>query len=557
MRTPSFMLRIVLGPLVGLCGGALTLLALTRVFPLRVEFDVESDRARSLSIAGFPTEHDSGRRMAPRVLEADVHSTMRGALNPKARALALELGTEPGEVRVRAIRIGRVLRWATWSGAELSEWRPIAGIDRAVARAGELDLELSGVEPARLAHVTLAAPLRAGARREQTRLALAGALLGVALAMWPACRTWRLGSSSQRKLAVMYAGLCILLVGLTAVAGKRVLARGKHSGYRDPTGDYDLSFLDHSGGRVSHQIGPLGLVLDPFCFYRNYPRQRNASLSVDQNGFRGGIPDSGDPLLFLIGGSTVFGYGLSADDQTISARMSTQLRGFRSVNAGACGYVSGQELALMVAHLDQWRPAAYVVLDGWNDLVEAVHYPKVDPGSAAFPVLATNGQYFQLEQRLHEQALSTYDGELPAWPFPSLIVERPLETRFQEALERYVANVERMASWARARGAVFLVVLQPEKGARHTPTESERAAPAIPAEISASYRRFVEAATQRFTALGIAHMSLLDHPAIVDSSDALFMDPCHLTPRGCDLVARLVAEELAPLLSGAARFPSH
>jgi hypothetical protein len=556
VRTLSFMLRIGLGPLVGLSGGALTLLALARALPLRVGVDLESDRPRSVSIVVFPAERDSAQPMPSQVLEANVRRTIACELHPNVRALALELGTDPGRVLVRAIRIGRILRWAAWSGAELDQWKQRTGIDRAAANGGELELELSGVETARLAHVAVAAALKAGARREQTMLGIAGALLGVAVALRPALRAWRVGSSNQRKLAVAYAGLSILLVGLSAVAGKRVLAHGKRSGYQDPTGDYDFSFLDHSGRRVSHQIGQLGLVLDPFCFYRNYPRQGNASLSVDENGFRGGMPDSDDPLLFLVGGSAVFGYGLSSDDQTISARLTTHLGGYGSVNAGASGYVSGQELALMVCHLDRWRPAAYVALDGWNDLLEAVYYPKNDPSSASLPVLAVNGQYFSLEQRLHEHARSTYDGELPAWPFPSLTVQRSLETRFQEALELYVANVERMATWARSRGAVFLVVLQPDKGAKHSLTESERATSTTPADLSASYRRFVEAATERFAALGIPHASLLDHPAIVDSSDTLFMDPCHLTPNGCDLVARLLAEQIAPLLPSAASLRS-
>jgi hypothetical protein len=91
----------------------------------------------------------------------------------------LELGTEPGKIRVEAIRISRVLRWATWRGAALDQWKPKAGIERVVAKDGALELELSGVEPARLAHIAVAPSLKAGARREQTMAAIAGALLGV------------------------------------------------------------------------------------------------------------------------------------------------------------------------------------------------------------------------------------------------------------------------------------------------------------------------------------------------------------------------------------------
>jgi len=552
VRTLSFMTRVGLGPLVGICAGALGLLALARALPMHIEVDLESARSRSVSIAAFPAKGDAAQRMPEQVVEADVQRTIACALSPKARALALELGTEPGKVRVEAIRISRVLRWATWRGAALDQWKPKAGIERVVTKDGALELELSGVEPARLAHIAVAPSLKAGARREQTMAAIAGALLGVVLTLRTALHAWRSGSSNQRKLAVAYAGLCVLLVGLTSVAAKRVLGRGKRSGYQDLTGDYDLSLLDHFGRRASIQQGRLGMLLDPFTFYRNFPNQENGSLSTDENGFRGGIADDSKPFVFLLGGSTAFGYGLAHDDESISARMNVHLASFTTVNAGASGYVSGQELALLVSRIDAWRPAAYIVLNGWNDLMEAVYWPEhgFDPES---PVLGVNGQYFHMESRLWEQAQRASDDQLPPWSFALPNNSPSLDARFERALEIYVTNVERMATWAQARGAVFLVALQPEKNAKRTLTETERKASAVTPEISAQYRRFVELAQERFEELGIHCLNLLDRPEIVDRPDDLFMDPCHLTPRGCDVVAGILAIELERLLASASK----
>jgi hypothetical protein len=540
MRTWKFLSCVGACPAGVLLGSVALWLASEFAFPLRIEVELESEGARSASLQQFPTPKSP---QPPQRLEAGRLTTLSFPLQDDLVGAGLNLGAEPGHVQIHGIRIERWKRWRSWEGDALADWKTNGSVKNASLGSHGLALELSGEAPALISNPSLSEPVAAAAHGKRVRAMILGALLGCALGLRPALRAWSSGTKNQRRLVVFYAGLSAVVIGLMPVA-RAHLRREKRSGYADPTGDYDFSLLDHAGRRVSTMVGKLGMQLDPFMFYRNYPSQSNASFWVDEHGFRGGIPDGEAPIAFMVGGSTAFGYGLARDDDTISARLNFHLDDYKFVNAGSSGYVSGQELALVVNHLDSWKPALYIALDGWNDLCEAVYWPQFGPADLEPPPLGVNGQYFWLEQRLFEHTVRAADRPLPPWPFPPPSFEADLERRLELGIDRYVTNVERMASWARARQAGFLVILQPEKNAKRRQTGSELTSKSMSPEISAMYRRFVERAVARFESLGIPHASFLDRPELVDSSEELFMDPCHFTPRGCDLVAQMILGEM-------------
>jgi lysophospholipase L1-like esterase len=529
--------------------GALALLALEESFHSRVELDVESAEARSVSIVGFPRR--SFEQQAQHALAASKPTTISSVLHPRVKALGVALGSEPGAVRIREIRVGRMLTWRAWNGADLSHWKPTSGLARSRRDSGGLSIELPGGEPVVLGLELSPGALDPGKSRERMILGSLAGLLGAALGSRPARRAWRVATRNQRWLASFYA--LFLALGIAWLPTGLRQARPS-AGYQDPTGDYDLSLLDPMGRRVSNSNGRLGFVIDPFTVVRNYPGQRNASLSIDAHGFRGGIPDSGKPLAFLVGGSAAFGYGLSRDEDAISARLNAHLDRWSFVNAGVSGFLSGQELSLMVNHLDRWKPQLYVVLDGWNDLSAAVFLPRGEAFLMSQPILGATGEFFVMANHLHEQARRKGADSLPNWPFPPLTRPRTEEERFEEGLERYVSNVERMHAWSGARGAAFLVALQPQLSSKRVLSEQEASTPRVPESIAESYHRFAERACERFAALGIPHANLLDRSEIADCPEQLFQDQVHLTARGCDVVAGVLADEvialLAPLADG-------
>lgn len=83
------------------------------------------------------------------------------------------------------------------------------------------------------------------------------------------------------------------------------------------------------------------------------------------------ILHSEKPLIFLFGGSTMMGHGVSADE-TISFNLNKNLakgRGAVAINLGSQAYDQHREIEKLLYLLRiGYRPASVIFLDGWNDL---------------------------------------------------------------------------------------------------------------------------------------------------------------------------------------------
>ena len=93
----------------------------------------------------------------------------------------------------------------------------------------------------------------------------------------------------------------------------------------------------------------------PYVMYLQAPKYRSPSVNTDSNGLRWSVDPKGQPLgmdtlenreaCLLVGGSTVFGVGATADSQTISANLST-MTGNCWLNFGGRAFSATQELLL-------------------------------------------------------------------------------------------------------------------------------------------------------------------------------------------------------------------
>ena len=104
---------------------------------------------------------------------------------------------------------------------------------------------------------------------------------------------------------------------------------------------------------------------------------RGRFVNVDRSGFRRSEPQEGwppDPAklnIFVFGGSTVFGYGVS-DRETLASALQAELRSHREAsgrhNFGRASYFSTQELMLYYWLLTSGHvPALAIFVDGLND----------------------------------------------------------------------------------------------------------------------------------------------------------------------------------------------
>ena len=322
--------------------------------------------------------------------------------------------------------------------------------------------------------------------------------------------------------------LASALFGALAYRGAEIVSAWREA--RGPVGPYSANLVDRRGAPLAHRQGHMKFVLDPWTTYRNLPNQKLPYLTIDANGYRvvGAEPAGDRTKAVILGGSAAFGYGLDSNDHTFAAQLARQVPSLHVVNAATVGFLSGQELAEMVHYADGLRPALYVVFDGWND----VHAPAA--GSPGYGL----GYNWQMLQQIEDQLRKAVRGR-SGRPEPF----RPSATSIAEA---YVANLERMQAFAKARGAEILFVFQPhlsvmlDAGGRFA--EWRRRWYTTP--FDADYQQVIAHAGRACEARG---WSCLDMSNALPSAD-LFLDPVHPNAAGHARIAEL----LAPILGGAA-----
>jgi lysophospholipase L1-like esterase len=329
-----------------------------------------------------------------------------------------------------------------------------------------------------------------------------------------------------------------LVFGAIAYAIVQIFFSSETDYYHDPTGNYELSYLDHRGRRLSEIEGALGLMMDPFTFYRNYPDQRTDCFTIDANGFRGGIRDAQKPKVVILGGSAAFGRGLRSDDETFAARLNQRVPAYTFINAGVTGFASGQELAYMIHYLDRLRPAVYIAFDGWNDLV--------DYGRPRKHFGANGDIYFAFAERLHQYHLLMRKPTSKPWPFPAAEAEKDAAEHLSDVVRIYESNLEKMHAWARSRGARFVVVFQPIVTSRRNRSEAEAKMP-LPAATADAYRDFIARAKAFCRTNGIPCCDVNEEPAFQQSPKTLFLDVVHMSADGHEVVAGILQRVLGEL----------
>ncbi|MBY0586622.1 hypothetical protein K2X85_05565 [bacterium] len=336
------------------------------------------------------------------------------------------------------------------------------------------------------------------------------------------------------------------LSGLVAGGVYKIVRASAHEDARP--NDYTLTFVDANDRPITDKPGTLKLVLDPFVVYRNAPSQKTKSFTIDEHGFRAGMR-SDRPKVFLLGGSAVFGQDLERDDQTLSAQLDQRCPTYSFVNAGVVGYLAGQELGFMAHYADEFQPVGYILIDGWNEVFDQYHF-AVRPSNR----LGFNNAFFDIENRLAQLAASQQTSS-PLSVAPMANLPSP-ERALEQISQNYRSQVERMASFATSRGAFFLWAMQPELAAKNRQNEAEqrsltawnKAYGYVDRGFPQAYARLAREAASTAQKRGIAWESLLDHPAITSSTETLFLDPVHLSPRGTEVVSQILKDRIGVML---------
>ena len=117
---------------------------------------------------------------------------------------------------------------------------------------------------------------------------------------------------------------------------------------------------------------------DPYLHLE--PNQHYVTINTNQDGFRGKEISLEKPLdtfrVFVVGGSTAFGWGSSSDSSTIPGYLQKQYD-FNSelnvevINAGIPNATSSSNAHLIKKNLINFEPDLLIIYSGWNDLVRS------------------------------------------------------------------------------------------------------------------------------------------------------------------------------------------
>lgn len=312
------------------------------------------------------------------------------------------------------------------------------------------------------------------------------------------------------------------------------------------------------------------LVRDPVTGYRLLPSKRyrlwDGWVTIDRNGFRSttDVPrtkPAGRRRLMLVGGSTVFGWGVG-DDEHLGAYLQTALDTasgadtWEVINAGVPYFASFQELNWYLHVLHAFQPDLLVILHGRNDAIYAVMdgsaWQPVDAGNVGeipfylpdlteptTPFLESTLTRIALYRRLYapfkEPSRTTLNE-----PGPSTAPAGPVDPRFIDQFARHSAILAREAAVA---GTQTLFALQPVIHVARAPVGEEE--------------RFMDRVTFCRTAMRSVWPALrasaaaqreprhLDLTEIFrEVPEPVYLDHCHYTPTG----NRLLAERLAKMI---------
>jgi lysophospholipase L1-like esterase len=346
------------------------------------------------------------------------------------------------------------------------------------------------------------------------------------------------------------------IIGISYFAYRRITRPAEPLVYQGKEHEYALSFYNTKGQKISDPNGKLKLVMNPYTIYANYPNQATARYSTNPDGFRDGyLKPSAQKLAIVIGGSAAFGQGLYDNNDTFASIISRYNHAYNVINAGTTGYLSGQELSLMVHYLDEFHPSLYIVFDGWNDIYDPDSYIQ----NCSWPVqggpIGFNNAFFMMEDRLAtvERQSDRDKAVSPRLPLSNALPAYDDEDQyFREVVSTYVANIGKMSDFARARKADILIVFQPELGNKKSPSPHESSIIAkwekhyhyMGRGITNKYNRLIQGGKQYCREHDIRYININEDPRFNENTGTLFFDIVHPNEEGHKIIAGIINDLL-------------
>lgn len=253
----------------------------------------------------------------------------------------------------------------------------------------------------------------------------------------------------------------------------------------------------------------------------------------------------------FFGGSTTWGTG--ADDMTtIPSYVAKQLPEFEATNYGETGFIAHQSLnRFLRQYFEGYRPEIVIFYDGVNDVWNKCR-TELNPFS--------HSRELDIRTTLSDGSAGNPDS---FWavigPIRNLAgkVSRTLDSRARKSsgfynCDREPEKAEQIArtllyDWqimkniVEGYGGEFIAILQPHAFVSKTPLDHLKLDPALGEQYAAVYPKVLELLDSEFPDL---RPNFVDLTHALDTDEYVYIDWCHLSPNGNEMVAGFMLEEI-------------
>jgi lysophospholipase L1-like esterase len=305
-----------------------------------------------------------------------------------------------------------------------------------------------------------------------------------------------------------------------------------------------------------------------FLGFLGKPHTNLPTLRTNQLGFRDeplSPRQPGEVRVLLLGGSTSWGVGASSNDATVRGVLQRLLseRGrakYRVMSGAFLAYTSRQEMTVLTAFLDDFDPDIVVSFTGHNDVTTMSDDSGgvlERPEARTLADAVTN----QLKPMDTLTALRKVGGSLGIWRLIVYVKEfssastpqtrdvSPYDPERSRRGALRVADIHRIsADYSARHGKRYIIAMQPALYLTNKVLTPEELA--IKRRIT-SKARGVESVYLQLRQDLSSSLSALPNVTFVDLRDRfdrvaepVFIDDCHLTDRGYELIAEAIAKEI-------------
>ena len=347
-------------------------------------------------------------------------------------------------------------------------------------------------------------------------------------------------------------GFLITLLNFGSLVGLALYDRIRPTGYENAHQLPNYQGIDWAEPHFV-EYADIQSSFEAFFGWRHEPF-RGQTITIDNRGqrssFRAPAAPSDRSVAFF-GGSTMWGVG--ADDLgTIPSFYGRLNPNLNVANFGAIGFNAHQELNLLMKELAEgYRPEAVIFYDGVNDALQKCHVDNGDAFGHAREtqirqVLQENQRwsdpplYFALQPTLKlieevRNILFKKSASAPAYdcdqhPEKARAVARSMLVDWQNAREQ-----------SEKHGATFLAILQPTAFDSKSKTTHLHLDEVWARQYATIYPLIIQLLDDDFSDL---KEIFLDLSTSLNQDEYIFIDWCHLSPNGNEIIAKRIDEAI-------------